>query len=136
MKKKDVGTFKDNEKKPHNVASCQVYDKEYETTSIHETMNVNQDERIRLNELRETIHLDVKRRLDNEINNENYILFKEMSYAPVNEKRRGTESESDSLISSKATSNSIPTADLSLPNSTPITSTYSSKLLPAQNQSI
>ena len=82
------------------------------------------------------IHLDVERRLDNEINNKNNILLKEMSYAPVNKKRQGTESKSDSPISSKATSKSIPTADLSSPNSTPITSTYSSKLLSAQNQSI
>ena len=41
-------------KNPHNVASCQVYDKECKTTSIHETINVNQDKRISLNELRET----------------------------------------------------------------------------------
>ena len=27
MKKKDVGNFKDTNKNPHNVASCQVYDK-------------------------------------------------------------------------------------------------------------
>ena len=33
------------------------------------------------------IHLDVERRLDNEINNKNNILLKEISYAPVNEKR-------------------------------------------------
>jgi len=78
----------------------------------------------------------VKRRLNNEINNENNILLKEISYAPVNEKRRRTESKSDSPILSKATSNSIPIDDLSSPNSTPITSTYSSKLLPVQYQSI
>ena len=54
MKKKDdVGTSKDIETNPHDVASCQLYDKECETTSIPEHNNVNQDERIRLNELRE-----------------------------------------------------------------------------------
>ena len=72
----------------------------------------------------------------NEINNENNILLKEMSYAPVNKNQRGTESESDSPISSKVSSNSTPKAEPSSPNSTPITSTSSSKLLPAQNQSI
>ena len=82
------------------------------------------------------IYLDVKRRLDNEINNEKKLLLKEISYAPFNEKRQRTESESDNTISSQATSNSIPTADLSSRNSTSITSTYSSKLLPAQNQNI
>ena len=82
------------------------------------------------------IHLDVKRRLDNEINIKNNILLKEMPLAPVNVKRRGTESETDSPISLKATSKSTPTVDLSSPNSTPITFTYSSKLLSAQNQSI
>ena len=40
--------------KNHAVTSCQVYDKEYETTSIPEPKNVNQDERTRLDELRET----------------------------------------------------------------------------------
>ena len=40
-------------KNPHDVTSCQVYDKECETTSIPEFNNVNQDERTRLNELRE-----------------------------------------------------------------------------------
>ena len=82
------------------------------------------------------IHLDVKRRLDNEIKSKNNILLKEMSYALVNEKRQGSESESDIPISSKVISNSIPTADLSSPNSTPITSIYSSKMLPVQKQSI
>jgi len=52
-KKKDGGTFKDNNQTPHNVAFCKVYEKECETTRIHETINVNQDERITLNELRE-----------------------------------------------------------------------------------
>ena len=37
----------------HDVTSCQVYDKEGETTSITEPNNVNQDERERLNDLRE-----------------------------------------------------------------------------------
>ena len=55
MKKKDnVGTSKDIEKNHHAVTSCQVYDKECETTSITEPNNVNQDERTRMNELRET----------------------------------------------------------------------------------
>ena len=54
MKKKDDGgTSKDIETNPHDVASCQLYDKECKTTSIPEHNNVNQDERIRLNELRE-----------------------------------------------------------------------------------
>ena len=52
-KKKDVETSKDIDKHPHNIASCQVYDKECETTSTHETNNINQEERIRLNELKE-----------------------------------------------------------------------------------
>ena len=53
MKKKDdVGTSKDIEKNHHAVTSCQVYDKECETTSITEHNNVNQDERTRLNEIK------------------------------------------------------------------------------------
>ena len=82
------------------------------------------------------IHLDVKRRLNNDINNENNISLKGISYAPVNKNRRRTESKSDSPISSTATPNSIPTADLSSLYSTPISSSYSSKLSPAQNQRI
>ena len=45
---KDIGNY------PHNVISCQVYDNECITTSIPDPNNVNQDERTRLNELRET----------------------------------------------------------------------------------
>ena len=41
-------------KNPHDVTSCQVYDKECETTSIPEPNNVNQDKRTRFNDLRET----------------------------------------------------------------------------------
>ena len=53
MKKKDtVRTYKDIGKNSHTVASCQTY-KECET-SIPEPNNVNQDERTRLNEVRET----------------------------------------------------------------------------------
>ena len=52
MQKKDtVRTYKDIWKNPHAVASCQIY-KECET-SIPEPNNVNQDERTRLNEVRE-----------------------------------------------------------------------------------
>ena len=40
-------------KNHHDVTSCQVYDKESETTSITEPNNVNQDEKKRLNDLRE-----------------------------------------------------------------------------------
>ena len=45
---KDIGNY------PYNVTSCQVYDNECITTSIPDPNNVNQDERTRLNELRET----------------------------------------------------------------------------------
>ena len=51
-KKDTVRTVKDIGKNPYAVASCQIY-KEYET-SIPEPNNVNQDERTRLNEVRET----------------------------------------------------------------------------------
>ena len=81
-------------------------------------------------------HLDVKRRPNHVTNNENNISLKEMSYAPVNKKQRGTESESDIPLSTKVPSNSLPKAETSSPNSTPIQSTYPSKLLPAQNQRI
>ena len=64
MKKKDVGTSKDVDKNPHKVASCQVYDKECETTSMHETNNINQDERIRLNELKEASENTPDNKLD------------------------------------------------------------------------
>ena len=53
----DVTTYgleEDIGKIPHDVTSCQVYDKEYEITSIPEFNIVNHDERTRLNELRET----------------------------------------------------------------------------------
>ena len=49
MKKKDtVCTYKDIGKHPHDVASCQIYNKECET-SIPEPNNINKDERTRLN---------------------------------------------------------------------------------------
>ena len=52
MKKKDnARTFRDIGKKLHAVASCQIY-KECETRIPPN--NVNQDERTRLNEVRET----------------------------------------------------------------------------------
>ena len=47
------GLEEDIGKTHHDVTSCQVYDKEGETTSITEPNNVNQDERERLNDLRE-----------------------------------------------------------------------------------
>ena len=54
IKKKDaVRTSKDIGNNPHAVASCQIYDKECEI-SIPEPNNVNQDERTRLNEVKET----------------------------------------------------------------------------------
>jgi len=54
-KKKDtVRTSKDIGKNPHDVESSKVYNKKCETTSIPETFTINQDERKRLNEVRET----------------------------------------------------------------------------------
>ena len=53
-KKKDVvRTSKDIGYNPHDVESCKVYNKKCETTSIPETLTINQDERKRLNEVRE-----------------------------------------------------------------------------------
>ena len=52
MKKKDnARTYKDIGNNPHAVASCQIY-KECETKISPN--NVNQDERTRLNKVRET----------------------------------------------------------------------------------
>ena len=50
-KKDDGGTTKDIRQKYHDVTSCQIYDKECETTSITEPKIFNQDERTRLNKI-------------------------------------------------------------------------------------
>ena len=66
IKKKDaVRTSKDIGNNPHDVESCKVYNKKCETTSIPETFTINQDERKRLNEVRETSENkpDIKRDL-------------------------------------------------------------------------
>ena len=52
-KQDDVGTTKDIRKNNHDVTSCQVYDKECETTSITEPNNVNKDKKTRLNDIQE-----------------------------------------------------------------------------------
>ena len=82
------------------------------------------------------IHLDITRRLDNTITNEKHILSSEMSNAPLTEKRRRIEPKRVGPISSKATSNSNPMADLFSSISTPITSAYTSKFFQAQYKSI
>ena len=51
-KKEDVEPSKENIKNHHDVTSCQVYDKECETTSITKPNHVNPDEKTRLNEIK------------------------------------------------------------------------------------
>ena len=51
-KKDDVGTTKDIKKNHHAVTSCQVYDKDCETTSITKPKYVHQDKKLRLNNIK------------------------------------------------------------------------------------